>query len=71
MSSDSMGGWRVWDTLGQSLLDLPETLVRDLLVWKELTSIARRQKESPSIPSPSSLDTLREVNYAPQPQNRR
>jgi hypothetical protein len=51
--SDSMGGWRVRDVLGQSILDLSDGLVEDLLTWRHLEGIisreeARRKKKEDS-----------------------
>lgn len=45
--ADGFGGWKVMDTLGKPLVDLPEILVDDLLTLRYLAGISEaiRSKE--------------------------
>lgn len=43
--ADGMGAWRVQDVLGRPVMDLPWTLVEDLLTWRDLASRVRRMNE--------------------------
>jgi hypothetical protein len=42
-NADGWGAWRYLDTLGKPLIELPETLRHDLLVWKRLKSAIDKQ----------------------------
>lgn len=42
--ADGYGGWKVLDVTGKALVDLDEKLVQDLMTWRWLADIIRRQK---------------------------
>jgi hypothetical protein len=42
--ADGYGGWKVVDVLGKSIVELDEQLVEDLMAWRWLADIVRRQK---------------------------
>jgi hypothetical protein len=42
--ADGYGGWKPMDVIGKPLAELPETLVHDLMAWRWLADIVRRQK---------------------------
>jgi len=41
--SDGYGAWKVLDVLGKPLMDLDEALVHDLMTWRWIGNIVRRQ----------------------------
>ena len=42
-NADGWGAWRFIDTLGIPLIDVPEILRHDLLVWKRIKSAVERE----------------------------
>jgi hypothetical protein len=53
-----MGGWRVRDVLGQSILDLSDGLVEDLLTWRHLEGIISREESEKKRKKDSSGPTI-------------
>ena len=44
--TDGYGAWQVLDVLGKPIIKLEETLVQDLMTWRWLGDIARKQKSA-------------------------
>ncbi|HSV86952.1 MAG TPA: hypothetical protein VLH85_10280 [Levilinea sp.] len=42
-NADGWGAWRFMDTFGKPLIELPDFLRHDLLVWKRLKNAVERQ----------------------------
>lgn len=42
--ADSLGGWHFMDVLGKPAADLPHDLYEDLVTWRWLVGVARKQK---------------------------
>lgn len=57
--ADSMGAWRFMDVLGKPFAKLPDGLAQDLLTWRWIAGIVRRQNdmiergEDPFLSSPA------------------
>ena len=43
--SDSMGAWRFMDVLGKPAMKLPDGLLQDLLTWRWLAGVVRKQNQ--------------------------
>ena len=42
--ADGYGAWRLIDVIGKPLLELDERLIQDLMTWRWLVDIIRKQK---------------------------
>ena len=43
--TDGAGGWNFLQVFGRPVMELDDALIDDLLVWRNMYSIARREQE--------------------------